>query len=216
MPQPWPQPQPIVLSGRGLELRPLDTEHDAQALFEISHGTSEKEAIWKYLLHGPFTDADEMQAWLQDEMSGADPLSFVVWHESQGAARPVGMLAIMAIVPEHGRAEIGHVWMSAEVHSSGLNTRAQFLVLKYLLDDLGYRRVEWKCNARNAASREAAHRMGFVFEGRFRQHMVVKGLSRDTDWFSLIDKDWPRCKASFEAWLGANGQVSLSELNHGI
>jgi RimJ/RimL family protein N-acetyltransferase len=118
--------------------------------------------------------------------------------------------------PQHGRAEIGHVWMSAQVHRSGVNTRAQFLVLKYLLDELKYRRVEWKCNARNAASREAAHRMGFVFEGRFRQHMIVKGLSRDTDWFSLTDKDWPRCKASFEAWLESDGRLSLRELNHGV
>jgi RimJ/RimL family protein N-acetyltransferase len=153
-----------------------------------------------------------MQKWLADDMSGADPLAFVVWHN----ARAVGMLAIMAIVPAHGRAEIGHVWMSPDVHRSGVNTQAQFLVLKYLLDELKYRRVEWKCNARNAASRAAAHRMGFVFEGRFRQHMVVKGESRDTDWFSLTDKDWPRARASFEAWIESGGTLSLSELNHGV
>lgn len=158
-----------------------------------------------------------MQAWLSGEMSGSDPLSFVVWQANpERQTRPVGMLSILAIAPAHGRAEIGHVWMSAEVHRSGVNTQAQFLVLSYLLDELKYRRVEWKCHARNAASRHAAHRMGFVFEGRFRQHMVVKGASRDTDWFSLTDKDWPRARASFEAWLGSGGQASLRELNHGI
>lgn len=217
MQPPWPQPQPVVLKGRSIELRPLDAARDAAMLFEISHGTPEKEAIWKYLLSGPFEDAGAMQAWLSSEMSGADPLSFVVWHSEAGrAARPVGMLAIIAIVPAHGRAEIGHVWMGAGVHRSGVNTQAQFLVLGYLLDELKYRRVEWKCHARNAASREAAYRMGFVFEGRFRQHMIVKGQSRDTDWFSITDKDWPRLRANFEAWLDAQGRLSLSELNHGI
>ncbi len=208
----WPQPEPQVLSGHGIELRPLDAARDFGALFEISHGTPQKGAVWKYLLNGPFENAEAMRAWLANDLGGDDCSAFVVWQDE----RPVGMLAIIAIVAAHGRAEIGHVWMSAAVQRGGINTKAQFLVLKYLLDELKYRRVEWKCHAKNAASRHAAHRMGFVFEGRFRQHMVVKGENRDTDWFSMTDKDRPRARASFETWLDSDGQISLSELNHGI
>lgn len=212
--QTWARPQSVTRSDGEVEVRALDAARDVDELFEISHGSADKEAVWKYLPAGPFASPDEMRAWLEGGIS-VNPVPFVVRQLLNGAPRVVGMLAIMEIVPEHGRAEIGCVMISAGVQRAGVNTRAQFLILKYLLDELKYRRVEWKCNAENAVSRYAAHRMGFVYEGRFRHHMVVRGRSRDTDWFSLTDKDWPRARVSFEAWIESGGSLSLGELNHG-
>ncbi|WP_167407769.1 GNAT family N-acetyltransferase [Nostoc flagelliforme] len=119
------------------------------------------------------------------------------------------------IVPNHGRAEIGHVWFSPTVHKTKVNTESQFLLLKHLFDHHLYRRVEWKCDTLNQASRTTATRMGFLYEGRFRQHMVIRGRNRDTDWFAMTDKEWGRCKINFEKWLYGDEKLSLMELNNG-
>jgi RimJ/RimL family protein N-acetyltransferase len=209
----WSHPALKQLVGGTVTLKPLDVGGDIGALYKISHGTPEKESVWNYLFYGPFGSPEEMGAWYSENMAGKqDPLVWtVVSNERPG---PVGVVSLLAIVPAHGRAEIGHVWLGTAVHRSKVNTETQYLLLKYLFDELGYRRVEWKCDALNHASRTAAARMGFVFEGRFRQHMVVRGRNRDTDWFAMTDKEWPRCRSHFERWLYSGEKVSLAELNH--
>lgn len=210
----WQPPDLAPFEGQFVTLKPLSIEQDAPALYEASHGDADKEAIWRYLPYGPFAASEEMQNWMRQSMVGrADPLPWtVIW--KQGAA-PVGMVALLSIYPEHGRAEIGHVWLSPKVHKTKVNTETQYLLLRHLFDHKNYRRVEWKCNANNAASRAAATRLGFTFEGRFRQHMWVRGANRDTDWFAMTDKDWPRCKSNFERWLYSDAAESLAALNSG-
>lgn len=111
------------------------------------------------------------------------------------------MITIMSIVPEFGRAELGHIWYDVDVHRSRVNTESTFLLLTYLFDTLGYRRVEWKCDNRNAASKAAAQRLGFRYEGTFRKHMIVKHHNRDTTWFSITDDEWPAQRQRFEHYL---------------
>lgn len=163
--------------------------------------------------YGPFDSPSAMQAWMEQAMVGkAEPLTWAVFRHSTNT--PIGMVALLAIVPDHGRAEIGHVWFTPSVQRSNVNTESQFLLLGHLFEHHGYRRVEWKCNALNHASRTAATRMGFIYEGRFRQHMVIKGNNRDTDWFAMTDKDWERCQKNFKRWLYSGERLSLMELNN--
>lgn len=207
----WKRPALACLAGSFVTLKPLDPTHDTDQLYNISHGDQKKESVWKYLSYGPFHSAEEMSRLYSSQMSGIDPLAWTA--HCNARKTQVGITTLMSIVPDHGRAEIGHVWFCTEVHRTKINTEAQYLLLKYLFEDLGYRRVEWKCDAQNHASRTAATRMGFLFEGRFRQHMVIRGRNRDTDWFAMCDKDWPRCRDNFEKWLYGPEGISLSELN---
>ncbi len=211
--QNWQSPAFLELKGQFVTLTPLLPDEDVDALYAVSHGTLEKEAIWTFLPYGPFASSAAMKHWMQAEMiNQADLLTWTVFEKLANAQ--VGMVALLAIAPDHGRAEIGHVWFSTAVHKSKVNTEVQFLLLQHLFDHHRYRRVEWKCNALNHASRTTAARMGFIYEGRFRQHMVVKGKNRDTDWFAMTNKEWPRCKSNFETWLYTEQQVSLMELNN--
>jgi RimJ/RimL family protein N-acetyltransferase len=111
------------------------------------------------------------------------------------------MASYLRIEPEHRVIEIGHIWFAPILQRTRQATEAIYLMARHAFDDLGYRRLEWKCNALNAASRRAAERFGFTFEGIFRQHMIIKGQNRDTAWFSIIDGEWPRVRATFEEWL---------------
>jgi len=210
----WSSPFHAPLEGQFATLRPLDPQKDAESLHAISHGDPAREAVWRFLPYGPFETVEAMRAWLISDMSNRpDPL---VWTVSPaGTVRLVGTVALLNIVPLHGRAEIGHVWFSPEVHKTKINTDCQYLILKQLFDAQNYRRVEWKCDSANHASRTTAARMGFSYEGRFRQHMYLRGRNRDTDWFAMTDKEWPRCKANFERWLYSGDKVSLAELNNG-
>jgi RimJ/RimL family protein N-acetyltransferase len=151
-----------------------------------------------------------MQLWLQTLERSADPIVLTVFSTEHSAR--VGMISIMNIVPEHGRAELGSIWYTPSAQKTRINTETIFLLLKYLFDDLHYRRVEWKCNNENLPSKRAAERLGFQYEGIFRQHMVIKDRSRDTAWFAMIDKEWPAVRANFEAYLNAQN-LSLTELN---
>lgn len=210
----WQSPDLIQLDGQIVTLKPLVPERDVEALFDASHGTPEKEAVWNYLFYGPFDNSLAMQEWMKKEMVGkSDPLTWTVFQNRNNI--PVGIVALLAIVPHHGRAEIGHVWFTPSVHKSKVNTESQFLLLQHLFERHVYRRCEWKCDSLNHASRTTASRMGFIYEGRFRQHMVVRDKNRDTDWFAMTDKEWERCKVNFEKWLYSNEAVSLMELNNG-
>jgi RimJ/RimL family protein N-acetyltransferase len=213
MQQSWQSPELLQLAGRFVTLKPLDPARDVEALYAGSHGTPEREAVWNYLPYGEFDRPSAMQDWMEQEMVGkSDPLTWTVFESATNLQ--VGMVSLIAIVPNHARAEIGHVWFTPTVHKTKVNTETQFLLLRHLFESHHYRRAEWKCNALNHASRTTATRMGFTYEGRFRQHMVIRGKSRDTDWFAMTDKEWPRCKINFEKWLYSDEKCSLMELNH--
>lgn len=158
---------------------------------------------------GPFADAGAMAAWLEGCRRSDDPLFFTVNDLTSG--RPVGLVSYMNIVPAHRRLELGNIWYTPAAQRTKINTESIYLMLGRSFDELGYRRVEWKCDALNARSRAAALRLGFQFEGIFRRHMIIRGRNRDTAWFAMTDGDWPRIKANLEAWLYGDGSFSLTE-----
>lgn len=229
-PAAWPVPPRQTHEGRHVRLKPLRADEDAAELYQASHESPEAREIWRYLPYGPFASEADFREWLRGLQEGADPLFFTVRAgdlqspfggadgrsgdcKSPAPERRVGMISIMRITPKHGTAELGHIWYGLAAQRTPVNTESVFLLLRHVFDDLGYRRVEWKCNSENARSHAAALRLGFQLEGLFRQHMVVKGRSRDTAWFAMLDTDWPARKANFERWLADEGRTSLSELN---
>lgn len=208
---PADRPAAASPSGRHAALRPLEPARDVLDLYARSHGDSATEALWTWMPYGPFADTDVMGSWLTECAASTDPLFRVVLDSD---SRPAGMASWLNIVPEHRRLELGHIWYSPDVQRTAINTETIYLMLCESFDRLGYRRVEWKCNALNTRSRNAAQRLGFRFEGIFRQHMIVKNRNRDTAWFALVDADWPAVKANMERWLYGNEPgLSLTELN---
>jgi RimJ/RimL family protein N-acetyltransferase len=192
-----PRREPLI--GRYVRLEPVDGVRHATDLFELSHGPQGDPAIWIYMGYGPFADIAAFRTWLVEREASADPVFYTIVDEASGKA--AGMASFLRIVPADGVIETGHIWFTPFLQRTRQATEAIFLMGKYAFDTLGNRRLEWKCNARNAPSRRAANRFGFTFEGVFRQHMIVKGRNRDTAWYSIIDRDWPAIKAAFEAWL---------------
>ena len=189
-----PERQP--LHGQTVMLVPLDPDRHGDDLFAAAQGA---DATWYYLPYGPFASKDDFMRWLRAHASTADPLAFAVVDRDGRAAR--GIATFMSIVPDHGVIEIGHIWLSPSLQRTRQATEAIYLMSRHAFDDLGNRRLEWKCDAANAASRRAAERFGFVYEGVFRQHRMVKGRNRDTAWYSITDAEWPSRRAAFEAWL---------------
>lgn len=194
---PRPRPSRTVLEGRTVRLEPLSTNH-VQDLF-VAYSADEIGRMWTYLSVGPFASKADFSAWIGSIVSSEDPLFFTVIDKASGKA--VGILSYLRIDPVNGSIEVGWVTFSPLMQRSPVSTEAQYLLMKHAFEDLGYRRYEWKCNALNAPSMKAAERLGFSYEGTFRQAVIVKGRNRDTAWFSVIDSDWPALKASFEAWL---------------
>ncbi len=188
-----------TLTGATVRLTPLDPERHALPLFQASHDGGAGEPLFRYLPYGPFLSFDDFKSWLQDRAVSSDP--YFVCVVDAGTDAPQGMAAFMRMVPEHGVIEIGHIWFSPALQRTRMATEAIYLMARHSFDDLGYRRLEWKCDALNEPSRRAAERFGFAFEGVFRQHMVVKGRNRDSAWFSILDGEWPLVRAAFEAWL---------------
>ncbi len=192
-------PQRAPLIGTKVRLEPLDPGRHAHALFAASHDDGAGELLFRHLPYGPFVDLDAFNAWLDQRAASTDPLFFVIVDQESGS--PQGMASLLRMAPEHGVIEIGHIWFSPALQRTRQATEAIYLMSRHVFDDLGYRRFEWKCDALNEPSRHAAQRFGFTFEGVFRQHMVVKGRNRDSAWFSILDGEWPRIRAAFEAWL---------------
>ena len=187
------------LPGAYVRLEPVDVTAHAASLFALSHARPEDAALWTYLPYGPFADQGAFERWLLERARSDDPLFFAVVKAQSGRAS--GMASYLNIVPAHGSIEIGHIWFAPRLQRTRAATEAIFLMMRHAFDDLGYRRLEWKCNALNQASMRAARRFGFTYEGIFRQHMVVKGRNRDTAWFSLLDREWPAVRAAFQRWL---------------
>lgn len=184
-----------ALTGHYARLEPLDAERHGSDLWAALQGD---EAVWTYMAYGPFADRAGFMQWLAEQARQNDPLSFAVVDQRDG--RALGRVAFMAIRPDHGVVETGHIFFSKALQRSRIATEAVFLQLDHAFS-LGYRRFEWKCDARNEASRRAALRFGFTFEGIFRQHMMVKGKNRDTAWFALLDHEWPARRVAFCRWL---------------
>lgn len=193
--KPRTRPSDIVLAGRYGSVEKLDPLKHASDLWSVFRG---HDAIWDYMPSGPFPDFRLFEAWLKDRAAQTDPYFYAILDRER---RALGMAALMRITPEMGVIEVGSIAYSPALQRTPLGTEAQYLLATYVFGTLRYRRYEWKCNALNEASRLAAERYGFAFEGIFRQHMIVKGKNRDTAWFSITDKEWPQRKAAFERWL---------------
>ncbi|HDT6544250.1 TPA: GNAT family N-acetyltransferase [Kluyvera ascorbata] len=198
--QPRPYPQRVVLEGQYCRLEPLSLQH-ADALF-AAHQQAADTRNWTWLLREPEGSVEEYRQWIAGVASLQDPQHFAVIDIR--TQQPVGSLALMRIDPNHGVMEVGHVHFSPLLSRTPASTEAQWLLMRYAFETLGYRRYEWKCNSFNEPSRRAALRLGFQFEGRFRQALVIKGHNRDTDWFSIIDGEWPALDRAFQAWLAAD------------
>jgi RimJ/RimL family protein N-acetyltransferase len=190
-------PERTILEGRYVRLEPVGREHTAD-LFAAASAPG-AEARFAYLPSHPPADEADMAARIASAMATADPLTFAVVDRTSGRAG--GQQALMRIVPEHGVIEIGGIMWGPDVARTRLATETLYLLARHVFEDLGYRRFEWKCNARNEPSRRAAQRFGFTYEGLFRQHMIVKGENRDTTWFAMLDGDWPRLRGGYERWL---------------
>jgi RimJ/RimL family protein N-acetyltransferase len=189
-----PQKQP--LDGRYVRLEPLDAQRHAADLFALS---KDSPAIWTYMGYGPFADQSVFYNWTASCAAEADPLFYAVIDKATGRAS--GVVTYMRMTPSQGVIEIGHIWFAPVLQRTRQATEAIFLLMHHVFDNLGYRRLEWKCDALNAGSRRAAARFGFSYEGIFRQHMVYKGRNRDTAWFAIVDGEWPAIRMGFERFL---------------
>jgi RimJ/RimL family protein N-acetyltransferase len=177
-------------------LEPLSAVCHATALWQAAQGHDE---VWAWLADGPYATEEEFRAGIAQKQAAAGAVFLAIVPESTGEA--AGYASYMRIDPVNGVVEVGNILMSPALQRTTAATEAMYLMARHVFEDLGYRRYEWKCNAGNGPSRRAALRYGFTFEGIFRQHMVVKGLNRDTAWFAMLDHEWPARKRAFETWL---------------
>lgn len=189
------RPDRAELIGRHVRLERFNADRHAADLHRAYQG---HDALWDYMPYGPFASSSAYHRWGKDVASGDDPYFYVLCDALTGHSG--GVASYLRISPEAGSIEVGHICLSPEIARGAAWTEAMFLMMKWAFD-AGYRRYEWKCNALNLASRRAAQRLGFSYEGIFRQMSVVKGRNRDTAWFSVIDAEWPALRAAFEAWL---------------
>lgn len=210
-------PSKVTLTGRLVSVEPLDAEKHGLALWEAVRGEGNEE-LWRYLPYGPFENFVEFRDDLRERVAASDSLLFAIVERQAG--RAVGYSALMRIAPPDRCIEVGNVLFTPMLQRTPGATEAMYLLARYVFDELHYRRYEWKCDALNVASRHAALRLGFQFEGIFRQHRIVKGLNRDTAWFSMLDLEWPEHKMNFERWLDPSNfdssgkqRYSLSEWN---
>jgi len=188
-------PRAVTLAGRYSSVERLAATRHHADLWDAVAGHDQ---IWTYMSYGPFVNAAVFCDWLLSREEAGDPFYYAIVNP---AARAVGLAALMRIEPDMRVIEIGNILLSPATQRTPLATEAQYLLASYVFESLRYRRYEWKCDALNGASRRAALRLGFTFEGIFRDHMIVKGRSRDTAWFAMLAEEWPARKAAFEHWL---------------
>jgi RimJ/RimL family protein N-acetyltransferase len=185
------------MDGRFCRLEPLDPERHARPLYEANARDGEGRN-WTYLPYGPFTTLESYRAWMEAACRAGDPLFYAIVDRANG--RAAGVASYLRIAPSSGSIEVGHINYSPLLQRAPAATEAMFLMMARAFS-LGYRRYEWKCDALNAPSRAAAQRLGFSFEGIFRQATVYKGRNRDTAWYAAIDAEWPSLEAAFTRWL---------------
>ncbi len=212
-PHPAKRPERVTLKGRTVTLAPLDPKAHTDALYAGAHGP-EKEAIWAYLFPPPFEDKASFAAYIERSAASEDPLFYAILDPETGAA--LGHATLMRIDATHRVIETGNILYTPKLQRTVAATECMFLLMKYVFEELGYRRYEWKCNSLNAPSRRAALRLGFTFEGIFRQHMMVKGRNRDTAWYSMLDSEWPEIMARFERWLSPDNFDAAGKQKKGL
>jgi RimJ/RimL family protein N-acetyltransferase len=195
---PASRPQRIYLRGNYVIVRPLQPTEDTQSLYEGTHGP-DQDNFWLYMSDGPFPSLQAFRDYLDKRSKSDDPLSFSIVDKKSGQA--LGHASYMRVTPEHRVIEVGNIFLTRSLAQTRGATEAMYLMAKHVFEDLGYRRYEWKCNAFNLPSRRAAERLGFAYEGTFRQHMIQRGRSRDTAWFSMLDSEWASYKTAFAQWL---------------
>lgn len=212
---PCASPQPVTIEGRTCRIEPLNIARHGDDLVAAFRTTDE--ASWTYLFVGPFADDAGILNWLTESADSTDYVYSAIIDRKTG--RAAGVCAYMRPNPAYGVIEIGSIHYSDALKRTPATTEAMYLLMRHVFDDLGYRRYEWKCNSFNAPSRRTALRLGFRFEGVFRNHMVVKGHNRDTAWFSILDSEWPALKLAYEKWLAPENfdregrqRVSLTDM----
>jgi RimJ/RimL family protein N-acetyltransferase len=195
------KPDGRPLFGRYVILEHVDASKHGRELYRSFAESDPDGDLWTYMGYGPFADLEQFLTWVKGREASTEPLFYAFLRKSDGKA--AGMGAFMRHDPPNGVIEIGHIWLSPGLQNTREATECIYLMMRHAFEDLGVRRLEWKCDALNAESRRAAKRFGFVFEGVFRQHYVVKGRNRDTAWFSMIDQEWASARAAFDRWLDA-------------
>jgi RimJ/RimL family protein N-acetyltransferase len=193
-----PPPPRSPVEGRHCRIEMLDPARHAQALFD-ANGADREGRMWTYLPYGPFAALADYRTWLEAAAAGADPLYHAII--AKGSGQAVGVASYLRIDPPVGVIEVGHIAYSPALQKTPAATEAMFLMMARVFDELGYRRYEWKCDALNAPSRAAALRLGFIYEGLFRQATIYKKRNRDTAWFAITDREWPALKRAYQAWL---------------
>lgn len=194
---PRPLPPREILQGRTARLEPLDPVRHGDDLVAAFRNTPPES--WTYLFHGPHTDEPSIRQWLATSASADGYVCYAI--VDLASSRALGIASYMRMDPANGVIEVGSIHYSDAMKHTVASTEAMFLMMRHVFDDLGYRRFEWKCDSHNAPSRRMALRLGFSFEGIFRNHIIVKGHSRDTAWFAMTNDDWPNIRAAYETWL---------------
>lgn len=186
-----------VLEGRGVRLEPAGPQHVDDLYAALC--SEDDEPIWTYLAWERPRDRDELAAIIEHGTADPGQVRYAIVAVETG--RAAGFCSLMRIDPEMGSIEVGGIALGRRLQRSRASTEAMALLMRHVFDDLGYRRYEWKCDSLNGPSRRAAIRLGFIWEGRFRNAVVLKGRNRDTDWFSITDREWPRVRTALDDWL---------------
>jgi RimJ/RimL family protein N-acetyltransferase len=192
-------PDERILYGRWVNVEPVDVARHGFHLWQSFATSDPGGRLWTYMAYGPFLSYELFRSWLEERAASRDPRFYAIVPRAAGKAS--GMASLMRITPEHRVIEIGHIWFAPGLQKTREATEALYVLMRHAFEELGYRRLEWKCDSLNAASRSAALRLGFTFEGVFRQHMIVKGRNRDTAWYAILDEEWPRLRNAYKAWL---------------
>ena len=210
---PRPVPPRTAMTGRFCTVLPLDPERHAAQLF-AAYAQDGEGRLWTYLPRGPYASLGDYRHWAEDAAGRDDPLTHAIVDNATGEA--VGTAAYMRIEPAVGVIEVGSITYSPLLQRRPAATEAMYLMMRRVFDELGYRRYEWKCDSLNAPSRAAALRLGFRYEGLFRQATMTRGRNRDTAWFSIIDREWPVLRAAFERWLDPANFDSTGRQRHSL
>lgn len=192
-------PARTTITGQSVQLEAMDAAKHGSELYRAGHDSAEGLRIWDYLTTGPWPNEEAYAAVLRQQSASLDPIFYTV--RSLETHRACGQASYLDIDAGNGVIEIGHIWFGPELQRSRGSTEALFLMLCYAMDDLGYRRMQWRCNSLNKRSRYAAARLGFRFEGIFYNHLIFKGKNRDTTWYSILDDEWPEVRGIIEGWL---------------
>ena len=197
-------PASVVMQGSTCRLEPLNAATHAASLYD-AYAEDTEHRIWTYLPYGPFHSECDYRRWIQSHENSTDPLFFAIIN--QATDRAIGIASYLRIDTAARSIEVGHINYSPALQKTVMATEAMYLMMRHVFNQCGYRRYEWKCDALNAGSRRAAQRLGFVFEGVFRQATVYKGRNRDTAWYSITDREWPALEVAFKAWLDSARQL---------